>query len=166
LACSVPQPPSCLGILIGMYLGAPRAAIYCRISKKEPKVEKVELQQAACRELAKANKYLVQGVFTDDGVSASTGALRPGWQSLLAAIAKGDFDVILAVEEERFTRDDRDRFEFSAICAAADVSWHTCRGGLIDPATADGHFISTIMGALGRREVRRKAERQLAPPLQ
>jgi pilus assembly protein CpaF len=150
------------GILQGMSSGAPRAAIYCRISKKEAKVEKVELQQAACRDLAGANGYLVQGVFIDDGVSASSGATRPGWQGLLTAIAKGEFDIVLAVEEERFTRDDRDRFEFSAICVAAEVSWHTCRGGLIDPDTADGHFISTIMGALGKREVRRKAERQLA----
>jgi len=67
---------------------------------------------------------------------------------------------VLAVEEERFTRQPMEKEQLALTCTAVGAIWHTVRGGIIDPATAEGEFISGLTGLLARREVRRKAERQ------
>ena len=48
-----------------------RAAIYTRISKHNPKVPKVEDQDAMCRKLAERYGHEVVKVYQDDGISAS-----------------------------------------------------------------------------------------------
>ena len=137
-----------------------RAAVYCRISKSDPSQPKVEVQEDDCRRLAQASGYEVTAVYVDDGVSASAFKNRPGWQQLLTDISAGQIDVILAVEEERFTRQPMEKEQLALTCTAVGATWHTVRGGIIDPATAEGEFISGLTGLLARREVRRKAERQ------
>ena len=87
---------------------------------------------------------------------------QPGWEQLIADVKSGKLDVILAVEEERFTRQPLEKELLAVECVKGGVTWHTVRGGVVDPATADGEFMSALAGALARREVRRKAERQKA----
>jgi site-specific DNA recombinase len=140
----------------------PRAGIYCRISKADPNQPKVEAQEDDCRRLAQANGYEVVAAYADDGISASTFQNRPGWNQLLADITAGKIDVVLATEEERFTRQPNEKQLLALTCTAVGATWHTCRGGIIDPATAEGEFLSGLTGLLARREVRRKAERQIA----
>jgi site-specific DNA recombinase len=137
-----------------------RAAVYCRISKSDPTQPKVEVQEDDCRRLAHASGYEVTAVYVDDGLSASVFKNRPGWQQLLIDISAGQVDVILATEEERFTRQPMEKEQLALTCTAVGAIWHTVRGGIIDPATAEGEFISGLTGLLARREVRRKAERQ------
>ena len=137
-----------------------RAGVYCRISKNDPTVPKVKVQEDDCRRLAAAAGYEVTAVYVDDGISGSTFKNRPGWQQLLSDTAAGRLDVIVAVEEERFTRQPMEKEMLALACTSAGVVWHTVRGGTVDPATAEGEFISGLTGLLARREVRRKAERQ------
>jgi site-specific DNA recombinase len=137
-----------------------RAAVYARISKSNPDVPKVAAQVADCRQLAAASGYEITDVFIDDGISGSTFADRPSWNQLIADISAHKFDVVLAVEEERFTRQPREKELFALACIAVGTTWHTVRGGPIDPATTEGEFISGLMGLLARREVRRKSDRQ------
>jgi site-specific DNA recombinase len=139
-----------------------RAGIYCRISKSDPSQPKVEIQEQDCRRLAELSGYEVTKTYVDDGISASTFKNRPGWQQLLADISAGQIDVVLAVEEERFTRQPNEKELFALTCTSAGTVWHTVRGGVIDPSTAEGEFVSGLTSLLGRREVRRKAERQIA----
>lgn len=141
---------------------AKSAAIYARISEHDPRVPKVQVQETSCRELAKVVGYEVVRVFVDDGISASTFKDRPGWSDLLAAARRGDFSVILSTEEERFTRQPMEKELLQLACVEGGVTWHTVRGGHVDPATADGEFFSTFFAAMARREVRRKSERQRA----
>src|SRR5664280_1906847 len=140
----------------------PRAGIYCRISKADPNQPKVEAQEDDCRRLAQANGYDVVAAYADDGISASTFQNRPGWNQLLADITAGKIDVVLATEEERFTRQPNEKQLLALTCSTVGTTWHTVRGGIIDPATAEGAFLSGLTGLLARREVRRKAERQIA----
>ncbi len=137
-----------------------RAAIYARISIKEPNTPKVANQIEDCERLAQARGFEVVDTFVDDGISASGGKNRPGFEDLLAAVAAKRFSVILATEQSRFDRnkDDRDRLELA--CLLAGVTWTTLRQGDIDPASSEGEFMSTLHMALSRREVRIKADRQ------
>src|SRR5664280_2680643 len=140
----------------------PRTGIYCRISKADPNQPKVEIQEQDCRRLAELSGYEVTKVYVDDGISASTFTIRPGWNQLLADITANKIDIILATEEERFARQPNEKQLLALTCTAVGATWHTCRGGIIDPSTAIGEFMSALTGSLGRLEARRKAERQIA----
>src|SRR5664280_129797 len=142
----------------------PRSAtgIYCRISKSDPNQPKVEVQEQDCRRLAELSGYEVVAVYVDDGISASTFQNRPGWNQLLADITAGKIDVVLATEEERFTRQPNEKQLLALTCTAVGATWHTVRGGTVDPSTAIGEFMSALTGSLAKLEARRKAERQTA----
>src|SRR5665647_405835 len=141
-----------------------RAAIYCRISETDARTPKVQIQEARCRALAEREGFEVQEghVYVDDGISGFQFANRPGWNRLVAAIPSGEFDVVLATEETRFTRQPQEKYTFELVCATSGVTWHTELEGATDPNTSDGAFVSELRAALARQESRRKAERQRA----
>lgn len=141
-----------------------KAAIYCRISERDERYDKVEVQEERCRALAKRFGYEVaeRHVYVDDGISGYRFVERPRWRRLLAAIPSGEFDLILATEETRFTRQPVEKNELELACIAAGVTWHTELEGPTDPRTSDGAFMSDIRSAVARQESRRKAERQRA----
>lgn len=136
-----------------------RAAIYLRMSKSKGEA-KIDAQESMCRRLAEAHGLDVVKVYVDDGISAYTGADRPGWADLLSDVQAGQFDVLLAQSEDRFTRQVGEKETLSMLCVASGVIWHTVNDGATDPATADGAFFSTLRAALARMESQRKAERQ------
>lgn len=79
--------------------------------------------------------------------------------SLLDGIRGRDFDVILAVAEDRLTRSSQEKIGLQADCAKAGVTWHTLSGGKVDPSTAEGGLLATITGALAQYESSVKADR-------
>lgn len=139
-------------------------AIYARISEADPSFDKVSAQVAAVKKHFSGTYSDVPDelVFRDTG-SATTGAARPGWNALLAAIDSGRVAIVLATEEERLTRGAKtDRADLFAACLESKAKWHTIRDGLLDPADDEAEFFSDFRDALGRREIRRKTSRQLA----
>ncbi|KAA1375971.1 recombinase family protein [Aeromicrobium fastidiosum] len=137
-----------------------RAAIYCRISKHNDRVPKVEEQEALCRKTAKAAGYDVVVVYVDDGISASKGLNRPGWNQMLADAQAGKFDVLMAQSDDRFTRQTMEKEMLALTCVSAAVDWHTVNEGLINPSTAEGGLRSGLSTLLANYETRRKSERQ------
>ncbi|SDY89531.1 Site-specific DNA recombinase [Modestobacter sp. DSM 44400] len=140
---------------------ARRAGIYCRISVTQPGRDKVGSQERSCRKLAADHKYDVVQVYVDDGISASSGAQRPGWEQMLEDVAAGKLDVLLAVEESRFARQVMAKEQLQLACITGGVRWHTLAEGEVDPASADGQLSSGLRALLARHEVQRKSERQL-----
>jgi site-specific DNA recombinase len=138
------------------------AAIYARISQTKEDRDKVADQIAQCRRLAKSRGYEVVAVFQDDGISAMGDNERPGYEALLDALLRGDFDIILATEEERLARNVPEKAELQAACMEMGATWETVRDGAVDPSTETGEFFSTMRAAMGRMESRRKAARQRA----
>ncbi|MEE4541632.1 recombinase family protein [Streptomyces sp. V4-01] len=64
-----------------------RAAIYCRISRDRGGAGlDVAAGTRDCRTLCVRDGWDVVGVYPDDDVSAYSGAPRPQWQQLLAAV--------------------------------------------------------------------------------
>jgi site-specific DNA recombinase len=140
-----------------------RMFIYARISDKDPKEDKVAGQIADCRKRFGPEYGFSQITeFIDDGISATSGVERPGWLAMLDAIERGECDVLVATEEERFSRGSRtDKADLFTVCTDSGVFWHTIRDGLTNPAKDDdAEFLSDLRDSLGRREVRRKTSRQ------
>lgn len=136
-----------------------RAAIYARISQSDPNVEAIADQERRCRDLADREGYAVVALFADDGISAYADKVRPGWLALGNALSRREFDVVLGVAEDRFTRDAAVKLGFQAACVKAGVTWHTVGGGKVDPSTASGAMLANVTGALAQYESAVKQER-------
>jgi DNA invertase Pin-like site-specific DNA recombinase len=141
-----------------------RAAIYARISKSDADTDKVENQINELRSVADGCGYVVVAVFEDDDISAYGGKkVRPGWAALISAIESRQFDVVMATEASRFTRDSRTELDyFTATCIKAETTIHTRAGGVVDPSTPSALAMLQIMDVVSGLEVALKIERQKA----
>lgn len=85
-----------------------RAAVYCRLSyAPDGSLEKVERQEADCRELAARLGWKVseRHVFVDNSRSAwQRRRKRPAWDQLLAAVEAGETDGIVVYHGDRMIR--------------------------------------------------------------
>ena len=79
-----------------------RAAIYLRLSK-EDKQESIENQRALLRKYANDHGFSVVKEYTDEAISGLTDT-RPGFAKMMEDARKGHFDVILAKNQSRFSR--------------------------------------------------------------
>ncbi|TFC94564.1 recombinase family protein [Cryobacterium sinapicolor] len=136
-----------------------RAAVYTRISERDEKVDKVDIQERRLRALATTEGYSVVEVYSDDGISAYSGKSRPAFLRLLDALKLDKFDIILAVAEDRFARNSGEKVGLMSDCVRHGVTWHTLAGGPVDPSTASGGMLSTITGAIAEYESAIKVER-------
>jgi site-specific DNA recombinase len=90
-------------------VGKPKqAAVYCRLSyAPDGSLEKVERQEADCRELAARMGWTVSEghVFVDNSRSAwQRHRKRPAWDRLLAAVEAGEIDGIVVYHGDRMIR--------------------------------------------------------------
>jgi len=82
-----------------------RAAIYTRLSlDKDGESTSTQDQEAECRELVERQGWTVQGVYTDNDISAYTGKVRPAYRRMLTAVADGEVDVIVSWATDRLYR--------------------------------------------------------------
>ena len=108
------------------------AAIYARFSSDLQKDKSIEDQVALCRDLCAANAMIVVGVFEDRAISGASTVNRPGFQAMMRAAERREFDVVVTEDVDRISRKQAD--------------FHTARDKL--------HFlgigIHTPSGALGQ----------------
>ena len=79
-----------------------RAAIYLRLSK-EDKQESIENQRALLRKYANDHGFSVVKEYTDEAISGLTDT-RPGFAKMMEDARQGHFDVIMAKNQSRFSR--------------------------------------------------------------
>lgn len=118
----------------------------------------VDRQIAACREYAERRGWTVHDVMVDNDVSASTGAPRPAFERVLAAIRSG-VDVLVVYHLDRLTRRLVDLEEVIALCEASGTRLATVTGDL-DLSTDTGRMLARILASVARGEVERKGKRQ------
>jgi site-specific DNA recombinase len=114
-----------------------RAAIYVCYSSDNQNDRSIEDQIALCRELCARERLKVVAVFDDRAISGTSVANRPGYQKMMRAAEQKSFDVIVAEDIDRISRDQGD--------------WHTARKRLeflgITVHTATGK-VTKLDGAL------------------
>lgn len=81
-----------------------RAALYIRQSQTSDDTISPELQEQHCRELAVREGYVVVDVYKDIDISGRKMDNRPGLLALRAAYDRGEFDIALADDMSRFSR--------------------------------------------------------------
>jgi DNA invertase Pin-like site-specific DNA recombinase len=116
--------------------------------------EGIERQLTRCRSLAASRGFTLLGEYVDNDTSAKKArGAGTDWARMLGEVRPGD--VIVAVDVDRLLRSQRDLLaliDSGALIVTVD--------GEIDLASADGEFRATMLAALARFEIRRKAERQ------
>jgi site-specific DNA recombinase len=105
-----------------------RAAIYARFSSENQNERSTQDQIALCRDLCQREGFKVVAVFEDRAISGSSAVNRPGYQKMMRASESKSFDVLVAEDIDRISRDQGDwhaarkRFDFLGI------SVHTATG--------------------------------------
>jgi DNA invertase Pin-like site-specific DNA recombinase len=141
-------------------LTAMRAAIYTRISlDKQGKRAGVERQLADCEALCQARRWQIVDSYEDNDRSAYNGRERPEYQRLVASVAAGDVDVVVAWHSDRLWRSVLEQQSFLGIGRNASLKLVATPGADFDPADADDAFMSTMLTAVAQKESADKSRR-------
>lgn len=126
------------------------SVIYARQSKDN--AEGIDRQLDRCRKLAEVRGWTVSAEYEDNALSASKArGTGSAWSRMLA----DPTEVVIAVDLDRLLRSQRD------LLALMDAGKKVVTvNGEIDLASASGEMQASVMAAVARHEVRRKAERQ------
>ncbi|WP_084100680.1 recombinase family protein [Demequina sp. NBRC 110051] len=140
--------------------GSVRAAIYCRISRDRAGGGLgVERQEADCRALAERLGWEVVAVYVDNDISAYSGAPRPQYREMLAAVDAKRVSGIVAWHTDRLHRRATELEEFVAVAERNDLQVQTVTAGTIDLTTASGRMVARMLGAAAQHEVDHARER-------
>jgi DNA invertase Pin-like site-specific DNA recombinase len=149
---------------------AKRAAIYARISNDPGNADTprrggdglgVERQQEDCRALADALGWEVVTVLVDNDISAYSGKVRPGFESLLDEMKRGEVDALICWHTDRLYRSMKDLERLIEIAEAAKISIRTVQGGELDLSTSAGRMVARILGSVARQESEHMSERRI-----
>jgi site-specific DNA recombinase len=137
-----------------------KAALYLRVST-DAQAERYSLpvQRRLLTEHCKRQGWTYE-IYEDAGLSGETIDARPAMQRLLQDALDRKFDVVLAVEMERFSRS-RDAVDLALIKGVfrrADVKFGT-PAQLFDPADIEDDFVSGMLGLLASREKQKIVQR-------
>src|ERR1700741_1620211 len=106
-----------------------RVAIYARYSSDRQNEGSVADQIAVCSRYAEARGWEIARLFSDAAISGSAMANRPGLLDAIAAAGRGEFDVLLAEDEDRFARDlEHQAHVFNRIEGAGATLWTIATG--------------------------------------
>lgn len=141
-----------------------RALIYGRISKDAVgKGEGVDRQVEDCRALARRLGAEVVGEpYVDNDIGASTKSrkkTRPSYEAMIAAVERGEADVILAYSNSRLTRRPLELERLISLHESTGVVIHTVASGTDDLSTADGRMVARIKASVDAAESERISER-------
>lgn len=137
-----------------------RAVIYARISQDDSgTAEGVGRQIDDARALAESRGWEVVETYTDNDVSAYSGARRPGYQSLMAAVEAGEVDRIVVYMTSRLWRSRKERAGAMETLERLRVGVAAVSGPELDFTTASGRMVAGILGEFDTAESAIKSER-------
>lgn len=107
-----------------------RAAIYARYSSDLQRDASIEDQIRVCKMRAEREGWTVINCYTDHAISGAS-LMRPGIQMLMQDGAAERFDIVIAEDLDRLSRDQEDIAGFYKRMSFADIDIHTVADGKI-----------------------------------
>lgn len=135
-----------------------RAATYARFSTD--KQASIEDQQRVCERIAKTHGFDVVETFEDAAISGGT-TQRPGYQRMLSAARRREFDVIVAEDTSRLWRNMAE--QSPRLAELRDLGVHVVTHDL-DTRLESSEWMSAILGTAAstyRAEIGRRTRRGL-----
>jgi site-specific DNA recombinase len=137
-----------------------KAALYARFSTEKQSESSIADQFRVCERLAERHDLRVVARFSDAAISGGTTG-RPGYQSLLAAARKHEFDVIVAEDTSRLWRNMAE--QAPRLAELTDLGIHVITHDL-DTRVESAGMLGAVLGASSeayRREIGRRTRRGL-----
>jgi DNA invertase Pin-like site-specific DNA recombinase len=134
-----------------------RCAIYARYSSETQREASIDDQLRICRARAEREGWQVVQVFHDAAFSGAT-TLRSGYQTLMATMRQGAFDLVLAESLDRFSRDQEHIAGFYKQAAFSGVRVVTLAEGEVNELHIG---LKGTMGALYLKDLADKTRRGL-----
>lgn len=140
-----------------------RCAILTRVSTEEqtrPDYNSLQTQEEICRayvDVQRENGWTVTRVYHDPGFSGKD-LKRPGIQSLMADVASGLIDVVLAYKLDRVSRSLQDFYKFWSVLQANGVSFVSATQAF-DTTTPAGVLMLNVLLSFGQYERELTVER-------
>jgi site-specific DNA recombinase len=122
-----------------------RAAVYARFSTDLQSEKSTEDQIALCREYAASNKLAIAATYEDRAMSGASVKNRPDLQRLLADARTRKFDVVLAEDFYRLSRDQADLAELYKKLSFLGVEIETVHNGRANSVTIGVYGLSGQM---------------------
>lgn len=137
-------------------------ALYLRISSDPRNTELgVERQRELCEDVAARRGWPDVTVYVDNDISATSGKRRPGYESLMSAVDRGDVSRVVCYHLSRIWRNRRERADGIERMKRAKITIACARGPELDLSTAYGRAIAEVAGAFDTLESEAKSEREL-----
>ena len=108
-----------------------RTVIYARYSTDMQSDNSIEDQIRLCKERAEREGWSITNCYTDHAISGAS-LIRPGIQMLMQEAAKESFDIVIAEDLDRLSRDQEDIAGFYKRMSFADVDIYTLADGKIN----------------------------------
>ncbi len=135
------------------------AALYLRVSTSE---QNTRNQRRELKAVAERHGWNIVAVFEDTGISGAKGRdKRPGLHSLLAGVARREFDIVAAWSVDRLGRSLSDLLGVLQELHAKDVDLYLHQQG-IDTSTPSGKAMFQMMGVFAEFERAMIRERVMA----
>jgi site-specific DNA recombinase len=137
-----------------------RAAIYARISEDPRGLESgVSRQLEDCQQLAAGRGWVEVARYTDNDISALKVQERPGYEEMMKAASRGEFDRIVSYGLSRLWRNRKERAEAIETLSKARISVALVKGSDLDLTSAAGRMYAGVLGEFDTAESEIKAER-------
>jgi len=138
-----------------------RAARYLRISedKAEDEAGVTRQDEDTAKLVADMGWDEAGPAYEDNDLSATKGKPRPAYERLMAAAARGEFDVIVVFQQSRLWRNRRERAEGIEVLSRAGVDVIPTKGARLDLSSAQGRVMAAMLGEFDTLEVEVKGER-------
>ncbi len=133
-----------------------RAALYARYSTENQAKDSIADQLRECAEKANREGFQVVAKFTDEAISGGT-ADRPGYQAMLEAAKRHDFDIIVAEDMKRLWREQAEQWR--AIKEWIDNGIGFCTVSGIDSRQPNFEIVASVIGAAAEMDRKETAFR-------
>lgn len=140
--------------------GAVRAVLYARYSTDKQSESSIDDQFRVCERLAERHSFTVVGRFEDAALSGGT-TRREGYQRMLEAARRGEFDVIVAEDISRLWRAMAE--QAPRLAELRDLDVHVVTQDL-DTRHESSEILGALNGAMSehyRKEIGRRTRRGL-----
>ena len=147
--------------------------MYARISQdRTGEGLSVERQRADCHKVATDKNWTITSEYVDNDISAYSGKVRPGFESMLEDMESGQFDAVVVYHQDRLTRQPAEFEKFLSTFQRAGVQFYATARGESNIGEGDGIMTARIYAAVAAnqsdsasRRIKRKNDERAAAGL-
>ena len=138
-----------------------KACAYARYSTDRQTENSIEYQLAKIREYCAENGILIAATYTDEAESG-TNTDRPGFQAMLSAAKRREFEAVVIYDISRGSRDVGDWFTFRKAMQLLDIQVISATQRLGDLTNGNDFLVELLSVGLGQREVLETRQKSIA----